>query len=342
MKAQILRRIAPVEEKPLELVELPIPEPGDRQILVKVLACGVCHTELDEIEGRLRPKLPIILGHEIVGRVEKLGAGVTKFKPGDRVGIAWINSACGSCRFCREGNENLCPEFKATGCDVDGGYAEYTVVTEDFAYPIPDRFTDTEAAPLLCAGVIGYRALRLTGLRDGQVLGLYGFGASAHIVIQVVKHKYPNTRVFVFTRPGQKHHQELAKRLGADWVGATGDTPPEKLDCAIDTTPVWTPVVEALRVLQKGGRLVINAIRKEEHDKEVLLRLDYATHIWQEKEVKSVANVTRSDAEEFLPLAAEIPIRPEVQEFKLEEANQALVLLKQGKIKGAGVLRISE
>ena len=342
MKAQILRRIAPVEEKPLELVELPIPEPGDRQILVKVLACGVCHTELDEIEGRLRPKLPIILGHEIVGRVEKLGAGVTKFKPGDRVGIAWINSACGSCRFCREGNENLCPEFKATGCDVDGGYAEYTVVTEDFAYPIPDRFTDTEAAPLLCAGVIGYRALRLTGLRDGQVLGLYGFGASAHIVIQIVKHKYPNTRVFVFTRPGQKHHQELAKRLGADWVGATGDTPPEKLDCAIDTTPVWTPVVEALRVLQKGGRLVINAIRKEEHDKEVLLRLDYATHIWQEKEVKSVANVTRSDAEEFLPLAAEIPIRPEVQEFKLEEANQALVLLKQGKIKGAGVLRISE
>jgi len=342
MKAQILRRIAPVEEKPLELVELPIPEPGDRQILVKVLACGVCHTELDEIEGRLRPKLPIILGHEIVGRVEKLGAGVTKFKPGDRVGIAWINSACGSCRFCREGNENLCPEFKATGCDVDGGYAEYTVVTEDFAYPIPDRFTDTEAAPLLCAGVIGYRALRLTGLCDGQVLGLYGFGASAHIVIQIVKHKYPNTRVFVFTRPGQKHHQELAKRLGADWVGATGDTPPEKLDCAIDTTPVWTPVVEALRVLQKGGRLVINAIRKEEHDKEVLLRLDYATHIWQEKEVKSVANVTRSDAEEFLPLAAEIPIRPEVQEFKLEEANQALVLLKQGKIKGAGVLRISE
>ena len=342
MKAQILRRIAPVEEKPLELVELPIPEPGDRQILVKVLACGVCHTELDEIEGRLRPKLPIILGHEIVGRVEKLGPRVTKFKPGDRVGIAWINSACGSCRFCREGNENLCPEFKATGCDVDGGYAEYTVVTEDFAYPIPDRFTDTEAAPLLCAGVIGYRALRLTGLRDGQVLGLYGFGASAHIVIQIVKHKYPNTRVFVFTRPGQKHHQELAKRLGADWVGATGDTPPEKLDCAIDTTPVWTPVVEALRVLQKGGRLVINAIRKEEHDKEVLLRLDYATHIWQEKEVKSVANVTRSDAEEFLPLAAEIPIRPEVQEFKLEEANQALVLLKQGKIKGAGVLRISE
>lgn len=342
MKAQILRRIAPVEEKPLELVELPIPEPGDRQILVKVLACGVCHTELDEIEGRLRPKLPIILGHEIVGRVEKLGPRVTKFKPGDRVGIAWINSACGSCRFCREGNENLCPEFKATGCDADGGYAEYTVVTEDFAYLIPDRFTDTEAAPLLCAGVIGYRALRLTGLRDGQVLGLYGFGASAHIVIQIVKHKYPNTRVFVFTRPGQKHHQELAKRLGADWVGATGDTPPEKLDCAIDTTPVWTPVVEALRVLQKGGRLVINAIRKEEHDKEVLLRLDYATHIWQEKEVKSVANVTRSDAEEFLPLAAEIPIRPEVQEFKLEEANQALVLLKQGKIKGAGVLRISE
>ena len=341
MKAQILRKIASIEEKPLELVDLPVPQPDNNQILVRVLACGVCHTELDEIEGRLKPKLPIILGHEIVGRVERLGTGATKFKLGDRVGIAWIHSACGRCWFCRKGNENLCPEFKATGCDANGGYAEYTVVAENFAYPIPERFTDTEAAPLLCAGVIGYRALRLSGLQDGQILGLYGFGASAHIVIQIAKHRYPNAKVFVFTRPGQKAHQELARKLGADWVGATGDTPPEKLNCAIDFTPAWTPIVEALRVLEKGGRVVINAIRKEERDKDSLLKLDYATHIWQEKELKSVANVTRRDAEEFLPLAAEIPIKPEVQEFKLEEANEALILLKQGKIQGAGVLKIT-
>lgn len=340
MKAQILRKIASIEEKPLELVDLRVPQPVDNQILVRVLACGVCHTELDEIEGRLKPKLPIILGHEIVGRVERLGTGATKFKLGDRVGIAWIHSACGRCWFCRKGNENLCPEFKATGCDANGGYAEYTVVAENFAYPIPERFTDTEAAPLLCAGVIGYRALRLSGLQDGQILGLYGFGASAHIVIQIAKHKYPSAKVFVFTRPGQKAHQELARKLGADWVGATGDTPPEKLSCAIDFTPAWTPIVEALKVLEKGGRVVINAIRKEERDKDSLLKLDYAIHIWQEKELKSVANVTRRDAEEFLPLAAEIPIKPEVQEFKLEEANQALILLKQGKIQGAGVLKI--
>ncbi|HID93960.1 MAG TPA: zinc-binding alcohol dehydrogenase family protein [bacterium (Candidatus Stahlbacteria)] len=340
MKAQLLRKIASIEEKPLELVDLPVPQPGNNQILVRVLACGICHTELDEIEGRLKPKLPIILGHEIVGKVERLGAGTTKFKLGDRVGIAWINSACGKCWFCRKGNENLCAEFKATGCDVDGGYAEYTIVGENFAYPIPERFTDTGAAPLLCAGVIGYRALRLSGLQDGKILGLYGFGASAHIVIQIAKHKYPNAKVFVFTRQGQRAHQELARKLGADWVGATGDTPPEKLNCAIDFTPAWTPIVEALRMLEKGGRVVINAIRKEERDKDSLMKLNYATHIWQEKELKSVANVTRRDAEEFLPLAAEIPIKPEVQEFKLEEANEALILLKQAKIQGAGVLKI--
>jgi len=200
---------------------------------VKVLACGVCHTELDEIEGRLHPKLPIILGHEIVGRVEKIGSQVTKFKKGDRVGIAWIHSSCGKCSFCRERRENLCAEFQATGCDANGGYAEFTAISEDFAYPIPERFSDSQAAPLLCAGAIGYRALRLSNLQDGQVLGLFGFGASAHIVIQVVKHKYPNSKVFVFTRPRQKEHQNLAERLGADWVGATGDIPPKKLDCAI-------------------------------------------------------------------------------------------------------------
>jgi len=338
MKAMVLKKNSLVEEKPLELIDLPTPVPGSKQILVKISTCGVCHTELDEIEGRISPiKFPIVLGHEIVGRVERLGPGSTKFKEGDRVGIAWINWACGKCSFCLKGEENLCDKAKWTGKDTDGGYAQYTVVSEDFAYPIPERFTDQEAAPLLCAGTIGYRALRLSRIEDSQVLGLYGFGASAHIVIQITKYRYPHGRVFVFTRPGQKEHQDLARKLGADWIGATGDTPPLKLNCAIDFTPVGVPVREALRNLEKGGRLVINAIRKETSIPE----LDYARHLWYEKEIKSVANVTRKDSQEFLPLAAKIPIVPEVQEFKLEEVNEALILLKKGKIRGAAVLKIS-
>jgi len=339
MKAMVLKQSSLVEEKPLELVDLPAPIPDVNQILVKVYACGVCHTELDEIEGRVSPsRFPMILGHEIVGKVESLGPGATKFKEGDRVGIAWINWACGKCSFCLKGEENLCDKAKWTGKDANGGYAQYTVVSEDFAYPIPDRFSDLEAAPLLCAGVVGYRALRLTGMEDGQVLGLYGFGASAHIIIQVAKYKYPHCRVFVFTRPNQAEHQNLARKLGADWIGATGDSSPEKLNCAIYFTPVGVPVREALRNLEKGGRVVINAIRKTTPIPE----LDYTEHLWHEKEVKSVANVTRRDAQEFLPLAAEIPIMPETQEFRLEEANEALVLLKEGKIRGAGVLRIAK
>ncbi|UCD48882.1 MAG: zinc-dependent alcohol dehydrogenase family protein [Phycisphaerales bacterium] len=341
MKAMVLDAVSRVEDEPLKLQTLPVPKPGPRQIRVKVAVCGVCHTELDEIEGRLRSALPIILGHEIVGTVDSLGAGAAKFKPGDRVGIAWINSACGACGFCTSGHENLCPEFRGTGCHAHAGYAEYTVVPEDFAYAIPETFSDAHAAPLLCAGAIGYRALRPTGVRDGQVLGLFGFGASAHIVIQIVRHKLPRSRIYVFTRPGQKDHQDLARELGADWVGATGDTPPRSVHCAIDFTPVWTPIVEALGILEKGGRVVVNAIRKEVKDRESLLRLDYSTHLWQEKELKSVANITRRDAEEFLPLAAEIPIIPKVQEFGLENANDALTLLKRGKIHGAAVLRVS-
>ncbi len=341
MKAQVLTRITPIENKPLRLMDMPVPQPGPGEILVKISACGVCHTELDEIEGRLKPKLPVVLGHEVVGRVAGLGTGVSRLKIGERAGIAWIYSTCGKCRFCKEGQENLCPEFVGTGCQANGGYAEYMVVPADFTYPIPERFTDSGAAPLLCAGAIGYRALKLSNLEDNGVLGLFGFGASAHIVIQLAKHRYPHSRVFVFTRPGQKEHQELAQKLGADWVGATGETPPEKLSCAIDTTPVWRPIVEALKVMNKGGRMVINAIRKEETDKGSLLELDYSTHLWQEKEIKSVANITRHDAREFLPLAAEIPIIPEVQEFSLEKANEALLWLKQGKIRGAAVLKIS-
>lgn len=338
MRAAAIVRIAPVEERPLELVDLPDPVPTNNQVLVRVSACGICHTELDEIEGRVPPtRFPMVPGHEIVGRVEELGPQASKFKVGDRVGIAWINWACGRCSFCLAGAENLCAEAKWTGKDVDGGYAQYAIISEDFAYAIPERFTDIQAAPLLCAGVIGYRALRLSGMADGKVLGLYGFGASAHIVIQVAKHLYPDSRVFVFTRPGQTEHQELARKLGADWVGTTGDTPPTKLDCAIDFTPVGEPVREALRNLQKGGRVVINAIRKTT----TIPELNYAEHLWWEKELKSVANVTRRDALEFLPLAAEIPIKPEVTVFKLEQANDALILLKQGKIRGAGVLSIT-
>lgn len=325
----------PLKKEPLEMIEMPDPVPQNNQVLVRVSTCGICHTELDEIEGRLvPPRFPVVPGHEIVGRVEALGPEATRYKTGDRVGIAWINSSCGVCKFCERGNENLCDQFRGTGLDADGGYAEYTVVSEDFAYPIPENFSDSQAAPFLCAGVIGYRALRLTGIGPGGILGLFGFGASAHIAIQVAKHW--DCRVFVFTRPGQTSHQGLAKKLGADWVGATGETPPEKLEYAIDFTPVGEPVREALKVLEKGGRVVINAIRKMDP----IPPLDYAEYVWHERELKSVANVARQDALEFLPLAAEIGITPEVQEFPLHRVNKALVLLKQGKMHGAGVLMI--
>lgn len=338
MKAMVLKEITSMQENTLQIEDLPLPVPSFKQILVKVSVCGICHTELDEIEGRVSPiKLPIVLGHEIVGRVEQLGPGTSKFREGDRVGIAWINWACGECYFCLHHQENLCPQAKWTGKDVDGGYAQYTVVSEDFAYTLPERFSDEEAAPLLCAGTVGYRALKLSNLEDGQVLGLYGFGASAHIIIQVARYLYPNSRIFVFTRPNQIGHQNLAKQLGADWIGVTGDTPPAKLNCAIDFTPVGIPVREALRNLEKGGRLIINAIRKETPIPE----LDYALHLWYEKEIKSTANVTRRDAQEFLPLASKIPIIPKVQEFKFEEANKALIMVKEGKMQGAGVLKIA-
>jgi len=341
MKAMVLARTGPIEDRPLQLRELPVPEPGTGEIRIQATACGVCHTELDEIEGRLETRLPVIPGHQIVGRVDAVGPGASRFTPGRRVGVAWIYSACGVCALCRAGNENLCEQFRGTGCDADGGYAEYVVVPEESAYPIPDQFDDVQAAPLLCAGVVGYRALRLTNLQDGQALGFFGFGASAHIVLQAARHKFPAAGLFVFTRSGQTEHQELAKKLGADWVGVTGDTPPAMLDAAIDTTPAWTPIVEAMRVLGPGGRLVINAIRKESRDQDALLRLDYPTHLWREKEIKTVANVTRRDAREFLPLAAEASIRPQVQEFALEQANDALLLVKQGKTQGAAVLKIA-
>ena len=341
MKAMVLKNLCDlgINKEPLELQDIPKPLPSEGEILVKVSTCGVCHTELDEIEGRTPPsRFPMVLGHQVVGRVEKTGKDASRFSIGDRIGIAWIYSSCGTCDYCLSGKENLCESFKATGRDANGGYAEYITIPEDFAFKIPDTFSDMEAAPLLCAGAIGYRSLKLTGLINGQNLGLTGFGASAHLVLKMAQYKYPDSKIYVFAR--SEKEREFALELGAFWAGDTEDKPPEKLNCIIDTTPVWKPVVEALKNLKSAGRLVINAIRKEDHDKDYLLKLKYPSHLWLEKEIKSVANVERSDVSEFLELAAQIGIKPEYQEFRLEEANKALLELKNRKIKGAKVLKI--
>ncbi|MCX8182016.1 MAG: zinc-dependent alcohol dehydrogenase family protein [Candidatus Methanomethyliaceae archaeon] len=336
MRAMVLKKASPIETNPLVLEDVPVTQPAGREILLEISACGVCRTELDEIEGRLPTKLPVIPGHQIVGRIKDLGPDASRYRIGQRLGVAWIYRACGLCCFCNRGLENLCDRFMGTGCDADGGYAEYILVHEDFAYPIPDTFEDHEAAPLLCAGAIGYRALKLTGMRDGETIGLFGFGSSAHIQFQLIKYLFPTSRIFVFTRRKGDAPSELAMKMGADWVGETGETPPEKLDCAIDTTPIGSPVKEALRNLEKGGRLVMNLIRKETP----ITDLDYASHLWGEREVKSVANITRTDVQEFLEVAAKIPIRPEVKKFRLEEANEALLMLKRGQYRGSGVLII--
>jgi propanol-preferring alcohol dehydrogenase len=342
MKAAVLERITNVREnpQPLSFMDVPDPVACDGQILVRISVCGVCHTELDEIEGRTPPvSFPFILGHQIVGVVEKRGPMAMKFSEGQRVGIGWIGSACGTCHDCLSGLENLCPDFKATGRDAPGGYAQYVAVSENYAFPIPDIFSDVQAAPLLCAGAIGWRSLRLAELRDGEPLGLTGFGASAHLVLQLARYLYPNSHVFVFAR--SERERDFAMELGSAWAGDTSDRSPQKLAAIIDTTPAWTPVVEALGNLLPGGRLVINAIRKEEADKKDLLRLNYPLHLWQEKEIKSVANVTRRDIEEFLNLASRIPLTPDVEEYPLSDANRALAELKSGIIRGAKVLKMA-
>jgi propanol-preferring alcohol dehydrogenase len=341
MKAMVLHRISSLEDTatPLVPMDLPDPVPGEGEILVKISACGVCHTELDEIEGRtLPPRLPVVPGHQVIGRVAQTGRDAKIFSAGERVGVAWIYSACGRCELCLSGRENLCAEFMATGRDANGGYAEYMTVPEAFAYRIPAVFTDAEAAPLLCAGAVGYRSLRLANLENGRNLGLAGFGASAHLVLMMARHRYPDSRVFVFSRSPRE--RAFALELGASWAGDIGEDASEPLAAVIDTTPAWRPVVEALKNCAPGGRLVINAIRKEERDKDSLLRLDYAAHLWMEREIKSVANVTRADVRDFLDLAAAIPIRPEIEEFRLDEANRALVELRERRIRGAKVLVI--
>lgn len=336
MNAMVLNHIAAIESTPLTLRQVPIPIPRSHQVQIKISASGVCRTELDEVEGRLSPsKLPIILGHEIIGRVTKLGETVNGFAKNDRVGVTWLYQACGHCSFCRRGAENLCAQAQWTGKDVDGGYAEYIVAPAEYVYSIPCVFNDIEAAPLMCAGIIGYRALRLTQMQDHQIIGLYGFGASAHIVIQITRHLYPHSQIYVFTR--SPAHRQLAKELGATWTGSAFDIPPEPTHVAIDFTPAGPIVREALRVLAKGGRLVINAIRKTSPIPE----LNYAQHLWFEKEVTSVANVTKRDALDFLPLAAQIPIRPKTTIFQLAEANKALLHLKQRTLQGAAVFLFS-
>lgn len=341
MKAMVLERLCQLEENqaPLTLTELPKPVPAEHEVLLKVSACGVCHTELDEIEGRAPPpRLPVILGHQVVGRVEAVGNRQSSIREGDRVGVAWIYSACGACKFCVAGRENLCADFAATGRDADGGYAEYMTVAENFLHPLPDGFSDIQAAPLLCAGAIGYRSLRLTGLQNGQRLGLTGFGASAHLVLNMVRYRFPDSEIYVFARSAEE--RAFALELGAVWAGDTTESAPRKLDSIIDTTPAWEPIVQALANLEAGGRLVINAIRKES-DHASLIKLDYPRHLWLEKEIKSVANITRADVREFLALAAEMRLQPTVQVFSLEQANQALLDLKTGRIRGAKVLKIA-
>ncbi len=342
MRAMVLTELGRLQDNPtpLQLTHLPDPTASDDELLLQVSACGVCHTELDEIEGRTPPpRLPVVLGHQVIGRVVTAGSRVAGFRPGERVGVAWIYSACGNCPACLAGNENLCPDFRATGRDANGGYAELMTVPAAFAYPIPAVFSDVEAAPLLCAGAIGYRSLRLAGLQNGDPLGLTGFGASAHLVLMMARHRYPNSPVFVFARSPEE--RAFAQELGAAWTGDTAEEAPVQLATIVDTTPVWKPVVEALKNLAPGGRLVINAIRKEETDKDALLRLEYPRDLWMEKEIKSVANVSRRDVQEFLELAAEIPIRPKVELYPLEAANQALVDLKTKRVRGAKVLTIS-
>ena len=329
MRAMLLQAVGSLDANstPLVLADIDDPVPVDDEILVRVAACGVCHTELDEIEGRTPPpRLPVVPGHEVVGRVVAVGGNAHRFRQGDRVGVGWIHSSDGTAE------ENISPAFRATGRDVNGGYAELMTVPELYAVPIPAVFGDVEAAPLMCAGAVGYRSLRLTGLVNGESLGLTGFGGSGHLVLQMARHLYPDSPVFVFAR--SERERRFALDLGADWSGDTAAAPPEALRAIIDTTPAWNPVLAALECLQPGGRLVINAIRKEDGDHKVLAGLRYEDHLWLEKEIKTVANVTHRDL-------AEVPLHVETQTYPLEAANDALNDLRRGNIRGAKVLKIN-
>ena len=333
MKAMVLGAVRPAVENPLEMMNVPVPAVGPVDILLKVRCCGVCHTDLHAVEGELPDaKLALIPGHEVIGVVEKVGERVARFRVGDRVGAAWLRSTCGVCLFCRGGRENLCETARFNGYHADGGYAEYIALPEKFAYAVPERFADEEAAPLMCAGIVGYRALKLSGIQPGGTLGLYGFGGSAHIAIQIARHW--GSRVFVFTR--SEEHRQLASRLGADWVGTAKEEPPSKLTNAIIFAPVGSLFLDALRVLDRGGTVASAGIHMSP-----IPEMDYGKYLYHERKMLSVANATRKDGEELLRIAAEIPVRTTVQTFPLDAANDVLRLLKAGKVNGAAVLRIS-
>jgi len=332
MRAMVLGGVKPVEQAPLELRDIPVPETGPGDVLIRVRCCGVCHTDLHIVTGELPAhRLPVVPGHEVVGTVERAGEGAGRFAAGQRVGAAWLRSACGECRFCLSGRENLCEKARFNGYDADGGYAELMAVPERFVYGIPDHFGDEEAAPLLCAGIVGYRALVLSGIRPGGTLGMYGFGGSAHIGLQVAKHW--GARVYVFTR--SEAHRTMARALGADWAGSAKDEPPAKLTNAIIFAPVGSLYLDALRVLERGGTVVSAGIHMSP-----IPELDYDAYLYHERTMLSVANATRKDGEELLKVAAEIPVRTTVRTFPLDAANEALRLVRAGQIDGAAVLKI--
>lgn len=343
MKAMVIRKLGNIQEdgNPLEFTNFPNPNLGEGEILIKVSTCGVCHTELDEIEGRTPPpRLPMIPGHQVIGHVFDKGRTKTDLSIGQRVGVGWIHSTCGKCEFCLSGRENLCADFLATGRDANGGYAEYMAVPALFCYPIPESISDIESAPMLCAGAIGYRSLNLANIQDGDALGLTGFGASGHLVLKMARHLFPDSAIFVFTRSPKE--MEYSRELGAAWAGEIDAKPPTLLNAIIDTTPAWKPIIEGLECLKPGGRLIINAIRKEDIDHEWLQKLDYSKHLWMEKEIKSVANVTRSDITHFLELADRVDIRPQTNIYPLVEANRAVLDLKFRRVHGAAVLIVGQ
>jgi alcohol dehydrogenase, propanol-preferring len=331
MKACLLRAPAKIDTNPLDYTDVPSPRPARGEVLVRVAACGVCRTDLHVIEGELPPrKSPVIPGHQVVGTVEACGDGAHRFSPGARVGVAWLHHTDGTCSYCRSGAENLCDQPTFTGYTVDGGYAELIVAPEDFVYALPSAFTDEQAAPLLCAGIIGFRCLRLSGIQPGGRLGFYGFGAAAHVAIQVAR--YWNVEVYAATR--DVRHQQLARELGAAWTGGSAEPPPAPLDAAIVLAPAGEIVPTALRALRKGGTLVLGGIHMS-----TIPPLDYDL-LYQERVVRSVANNTRQDGQDFLKVAAEIPIHTHVQVFPLSEANRALNALKSDGIQGAAVLKV--
>ncbi len=333
MKAMLLNKFATIDQNPLELTEVPMPEPGTEDIRICIDVCGVCHTDLHTIEGELSDvNLPIIPGHQIVGNVEKMGNKASRFREGDRIGVAWLYSTEDDCKYAQQGKENLCDNARFTGYHVNGGYAEYIVIPEKFAYPIPSIFSDQEAAPLLCAGIIGYRALRISEIKPGQRLGLIGFGASAHVAIQVAI--YWGCEVFVFSR--SKEHRELARKLGASWTGTLNENPPVKLNSIVNFTPAGPTVLDGMRLLDKGGTQALAGIYMSS-----IPEMDYVKYLYHERTLRSVANAARQDGNELLKIAAEIPIKTTTQIFPLEEANKALQLLKASKIDGAAVLQIS-